>query len=122
MCHGGDDHGDDYGGDDYGGDDYGDYGGDVNGEEACEWQDFGYYECMDVGCCEWHWGMCWSAVGDDMCYENNDGGDYGDDGGDYGDDEVNGEEACEMDDLSFNECIDVGCCEWDDGMCWSAVG
>eukprot|EP00554_Chaetoceros_debilis_P008905 CAMPEP_0194099254 /NCGR_PEP_ID=MMETSP0150-20130528/483_1 /TAXON_ID=122233 /ORGANISM="Chaetoceros debilis, Strain MM31A-1" /LENGTH=411 /DNA_ID=CAMNT_0038785437 /DNA_START=14 /DNA_END=1245 /DNA_ORIENTATION=+ len=33
-----------------------------------------------------------------------------------------GEDACE--DQKFNEeqCLAVGCCEWDDAMCWSAVG
>ena len=33
-----------------------------------------------------------------------------------------GELACEAQDLSFDECKAVGCCQWDNEMCWSAVG
>jgi len=38
------------------------------------------------------------------------------------DDGLNGEEACENKGFSQNECAAVGCCQWDDGECWSAVG
>ena len=41
----------------------------INGEDACENQEFGYSECMDVGCCHWDDGECWSAVGEGMCYD-----------------------------------------------------
>lgn len=34
----------------------------------------------------------------------------------------NGEEACEGHGFSSDECSQVGCCEWDNGQCWSSVG
>ena len=35
---------------------------------------------------------------------------------------VNGEEACEGHGFTKEVCQSTGCCEWDDGQCWSAVG
>jgi len=34
----------------------------------------------------------------------------------------NGEVACERQGFNPAQCKAVGCCEWDDGQCWSAVG
>lgn len=34
----------------------------------------------------------------------------------------NGEKACENKGFDKKECLAVGCCGWDDGECWSAVG
>ena len=34
----------------------------------------------------------------------------------------NGEKACENKGLGSSECSAVGCCQYDDGQCWSAVG
>ena len=33
-----------------------------------------------------------------------------------------GEDACEGQKFNEEQCLAVGCCEWDDDMCWSAVG
>jgi len=35
---------------------------------------------------------------------------------------LNGEEACEGHGYSQGKCQSIGCCEWDDNQCWSAVG
>ena len=35
--------------------------------------------------------------------------------------EQTGEEACEERGYGIQECLSVGCCEWDDGECFSAV-
>ena len=34
----------------------------------------------------------------------------------------NGEEVCENKGFGPSECAAVGCCQYDDGQCWSAVG
>jgi len=34
----------------------------------------------------------------------------------------NAEKACENNGFNKNECLAVGCCEWDDGDCWSRAG
>ena len=48
-----------------------------NGEEACEDQGFGQSKCMQVGCCGFEDGKCWSTVGRKTC----DGDDNGNNGG-----------------------------------------
>jgi len=42
-------------------------GGDMNGEAVCEGKDFSQRQCLDVGCCYWEEGECWSAVGRNKC-------------------------------------------------------
>ena len=34
----------------------------------------------------------------------------------------NGEEACEGHGFDQDQCLQVGCCEWDDNSCWSSIG
>merc|ERR1711936_634721 len=41
---------------------------------------------------------------------------------DPGSNVVNGEEACEGHGFTKEVCKSTGCCEWNDGQCWSAVG
>ena len=112
-------------------------GGDMNGEAVCEGKDFSQRQCLDVGCCYWEEGECWSAVGRDSCDGNqfdddddddddNNGDDDDDD--DNGDDDdggggdMNGEAACEGRDFNKLQCRNVGCCYWEEGECWSGVG
>lgn len=37
------------------------------GEQACEGHSFDQKSCMDIGCCVWKGGTCWSAVGGKPC-------------------------------------------------------
>ena len=70
--------------------------------------------------------------GHDHPDEDGDGGhDHPDEDGDGGHDHPdegsndgvpNGEDACEGKGLKESQCLAVGCCMWDDGECWSAVG
>ena len=34
----------------------------------------------------------------------------------------NGEEVCEGHGYSQGECESIGCCQWEESECWSAVG
>ena len=34
----------------------------------------------------------------------------------------NGEAVCENRGLIMTRCLSIGCCQWDEGRCWSAVG
>ena len=43
-------------------------------------------------------------------------------GDDYGRPPLGGEAACEGHSFTQSQCAAVGCCEWDGGECWSAVG
>jgi hypothetical protein len=36
--------------------------------------------------------------------------------------EANGEEVCEGHDFDEATCGEIGCCQWDENQCWSAVG
>jgi len=61
-------------------------------------------------------------------YENSVKGTYGKGKGgctkncECGKSDQNGEEACENHGYSKNECNNIGCCNFDDGECWSSVG
>ena len=104
------------------------------GEEACEERGYGIQECLSVGCCEWDDGECFSAVEDSPCRPP--AGGQGEARPAPGPGTVlpptpvpvadlailpNGEEACEERGYGIQECLSVGCCEWDDGECFSAV-
>ena len=39
----------------------------LNGEEACEGQGYNRNKCLQVGCCEFDGGACWSVVGKKTC-------------------------------------------------------
>jgi hypothetical protein len=56
--------------------------------------------------------------GDDECDADGDGG--ADEGSNDG--VLNGEDACEGKGFKEGQCLAVGCCWWNDGECWSAVG
>merc|ERR1712181_111833 len=38
-----------------------------NGECMCEEQGYGENECLQIGCCQFDNGECWSAVGSGQC-------------------------------------------------------
>ena len=40
-----------------------------NGEEACEERGYGRQQCLDVGCCQFEEGQCWSAVQRGPCVD-----------------------------------------------------
>merc|ERR1711934_27152 len=78
---------------------------------------------MGIGCCQWDSGQCWSAVGRRPCL-----GTYAAPSPTSGSPALsptsgsNGETACEGQGFNPSQCQAVGCCQWDDGQCWSAVG
>merc|ERR1712048_65003 len=41
--------------------------GGKNGEQVCEGHGFREEQCLNISCCEWNDGQCWSAVGQDSC-------------------------------------------------------
>ena len=104
-----------------------------NGEAMCENRGYNRRECTAVGCCDFNGGNCWSAVGKGRC-EGGSGGNSGDnsdensgessDGTDSngGDGPDNGEAMCENHGYNRRECRAVGCCDFNGGNCWSAVG
>jgi len=55
----------------------------------------------------------------DVCCEFDEDGDDADGGGGGG---QNGEDACEGRGFNQQQCLAVGCCQWDNDMCWSNVG
>lgn len=41
-----------------------------NGEEVCEGHGFDQNTCLSISCCDWDDGQCWSKVGTDMCFND----------------------------------------------------
>merc|ERR1712048_1136771 len=41
-----------------------------NGEQGCEGHGFQEEQCLNISCCQWDVGQCWSAVGQDSCDGN----------------------------------------------------
>ena len=87
------------------------------GEDVCENKGFDPSECSAVGCCQYDDGQCWSAVGAGPCTGGNPTG-----GNSTGSAGQTGEDVCENKGFDPSECSAVGCCQYDDGQCWSAVG
>ena len=54
-------------------------------------------------------------------WRHDDDDDDGDDDDDD-DDNMNGEAVCEGKNFNRGQCRRVGCCYWEEGECWSAVG
>ena len=80
-------------------------------------------KCDSIGCCQWDDNYCWSAVGQNPCMRNKGHRDSGftrseNIRGSRG----NGEQVCEGYGYNQRECETIGCCQWDDSDCWSAVG
>ena len=44
------------------------------GEQACENKGLNLAQCLEVGCCQWSAGQCWSAVGNGSCEGGGGGG------------------------------------------------